>query len=165
MVLQSAHTDLGFSCDVFRCSAYLRCIRVTAGHGGTTARADTTSHQLSHYSAGAAPSGTEGTAPGQGPGGPEGSKGPEGGRSGELQGRNSTEKHPQCVKAPSVKNAAPRPQSHRHSADGTQPVGTNLTKLSWLMLDLNYSCYRYRAGCWVVAMVTIGNEWSVCGWQ
>lgn len=55
---------------------YLRRIRGTAGRGGTRARAGTASLQPSRCSAGAAPSCTEGTAPGQGPGGPEGSTGP-----------------------------------------------------------------------------------------
>lgn len=65
-----------------RCAAsaltYLRRIRGTAGRGGTRATAGTTSLQPSRCSTWAAPSCTEGTAPGQGSGGPEGSMGPEG---------------------------------------------------------------------------------------
>lgn len=55
---------------------YLPCIRGSAGRGGTRVRAGTASLRPSRCSAAAAPSCTEGTAPGQGSGGPEGSTGP-----------------------------------------------------------------------------------------
>lgn len=67
---------------------YLRCSRGTAGHGGTTATAGTASRRPSRCNAEAVPSGTEGTAPGLGSGGPKGSMGPAGaigGQQVELQ--------------------------------------------------------------------------------
>ncbi len=77
----------------FRC-LYLRCNRVTAGRGGTTATAGTASLRPSHCSGAAELSGTVGAGPGLGPGDPEGSTGPEGGDGGnhfELQCLNRAE--------------------------------------------------------------------------
>lgn len=57
---------------------YLRCIRVTAGRGGTIATGGITSLPPSRCSEAAEHVGTEGTGPGLGPGDPEGSRAPEG---------------------------------------------------------------------------------------
>lgn len=78
--------DWDISCWCYRWSKepklYLRCSRVTAGRGGTTATADTASLRLSRCSGAAALSGTVGAGPGLGPGDPEGSTGPECGEGG-----------------------------------------------------------------------------------
>lgn len=69
------------------------------------------------------------------------------------------------LNAPSQSHSDRRPQTHRRPADGKQLAGTDLTDIQAVTM--------VTAGCtlwflWIVTVVAMGTVWdegSVCGWQ
>lgn len=68
------------------------------------------------------------------------------------------------LNAPSQSLSDQPPQTPRHSVDGTRPAGTDLTDAQRVSMVTGGGVV-YMDSHRVVALLTVGDEGSICGWQ